>query len=168
MNLLGDFARCFEICYWILVIANLTEMAEAVGLQHSATKTQLGDRQLDPCTNDKPQHAGAGFSMQPKSPLLSIPAELRNEIYRHVLVDAGGKRMLLWDLKEPPITKACRQIQAEALPIFFAENKFSLRVPPFRSERVHEFVGLSTASWIQKAGDNAMYLHDVNRSHGQI
>lgn len=51
---------------------------------------------------------------------LKLPAEVRNMIYRDVLV---GKRIVHLFF-QPPITLANKQIRSESLPVFYGHNKF--------------------------------------------
>ncbi|CAK4034157.1 Hypothetical predicted protein [Lecanosticta acicola] len=68
-----------------------------------------------------------------KCKLLELPAELRNDIYRLVLVpeddaavdiDANG-------YDRPGLLSTCKQIYYEARKIFYAENKFMFLVAGF-------------------------------------
>ncbi|SLM33677.1 hypothetical protein LPUS_00809 [Lasallia pustulata] len=67
-------------------------------------------------------------------PFLSLPAELRNVIYRHLLV--GGP-----DTTAPPhaqILRTCKQVNHEATDILYAENTFNLYVD-FQKVLVYKF-----------------------------
>jgi len=68
------------------------------------------------------------FKPRPQSPFCRLPAELRDRIYSYALISAepDTERVELSTLGGPPLIATCRQIQSEALPIFFAENKFRL------------------------------------------
>ncbi|KAK4541976.1 hypothetical protein LTR36_007176 [Oleoguttula mirabilis] len=61
------------------------------------------------------------------SPLLSLPAELRNEIYALALTPAPTSSLDLSKpkLKEPGLLRACKQTRAEAEPIFYTSTAFS-------------------------------------------
>jgi hypothetical protein len=75
---------------------------------------------------------------QSASPLLSLPAELRNEIWMHVLVHVptdGSELTNHWPVTNrhiivkhqrfcANILRACKQINAEATPILYGENTF--------------------------------------------
>lgn len=70
-------------------------------------------------------------------PFLCLPAELRNYIYREVLIEKDEfheyfdgcfvKRFNL--LSQPPLTRTSRQIRQEALPIFYGENEIWVDLP---------------------------------------
>ncbi|USW58685.1 hypothetical protein Slin15195_G120040 [Septoria linicola] len=63
---------------------------------------------------------------------LELPTELRNDIYRLVLVRPKHKRDVVTTIdtipKEPALLLTCRQIRGEALGIYFRENKFTFRI----------------------------------------
>lgn len=64
---------------------------------------------------------------QSASPLLRLPAELRNRIYELALTRQGPRKMIkAWDRpgRQPGLTRTCRAIRAEALPIFYSINEF--------------------------------------------
>ncbi|EME38594.1 hypothetical protein DOTSEDRAFT_181859 [Dothistroma septosporum NZE10] len=68
---------------------------------------------------------------QQKSPLLTMPGELRNEIYRHVLLDTGRTSAVQYDstgFTRPALLNACKMIRFEALKMFYLENKFETTV----------------------------------------
>ncbi|EMC95875.1 hypothetical protein BAUCODRAFT_24866 [Baudoinia panamericana UAMH 10762] len=84
--------------------------------------------------------------------LLHLPAELRNAIWREVLtvrspsdlaaisykevLDAPGAEVGSPDLgyvRPHALVQTCRQIRAEALPVFFAENSFIMTNSPVRA-----------------------------------
>ncbi|KAF7189270.1 hypothetical protein HII31_09423 [Pseudocercospora fuligena] len=63
------------------------------------------------------------------SRLLSLPAELRNNIYRNALISKSriAIRDAAGDVFDPPaLLSVCRQISEEAASIFWAENSFCL------------------------------------------
>lgn len=64
--------------------------------------------------------------MAQKSPLISLPAELRNEIYDLALTHSDGPIDVTSDEKpnEPALLATCVQIRTEATPIFYANNSF--------------------------------------------
>lgn len=66
--------------------------------------------------------------------LLDLPAELRNQIYHYVVVDPERISIDLSNLdgpntKQPALTKVCRQVRAEAITIYYLDNKFNLTIP---------------------------------------
>ena len=78
-------------------------------------------------------HVQANVSSQTvQSSFLRLPAELRNHIYQMVLVKSDlidttcsstfYKMQAL--VAQPALTKVCRQIRAETLPIFYGANVF--------------------------------------------
>ena len=79
-----------------------------------------------------------GSLAEQPSPLLRLPAELREQIYRYVVISSepitvsryfpSGIRGLFHRVvdnpKDPPLTCTCHQIRLEALAIFYSENIF--------------------------------------------
>lgn len=57
---------------------------------------------------------------------MGLPAEIRNKIYRLVLVDVLVLQRVIPSLAPPPLTLVNKQLFAEALPIYYAENIFYL------------------------------------------
>lgn len=57
---------------------------------------------------------------------LDLPAELRNKIYSYAVLI--NKPIHLAAAFAPPITRVSKQLRAEALPVFFAENSFTVEV----------------------------------------
>lgn len=58
--------------------------------------------------------------------LLHLPPEIRNQIYHHVLSQPRG--IFLNSLQRPSLLATCRQVQQEALPIFFSSNQFEFHL----------------------------------------
>lgn len=77
-----------------------------------------------------------GTAPQASSPFLKLPPELRNRIYEAVLTDPYAISAVHWDFEiprsttpeQPPLTRTCRAIRAEALPIFYSSNTFMIGV----------------------------------------
>lgn len=59
-------------------------------------------------------------------PFLHLPAEIRNKIYRYLLVEDPSTGRIR-SLAQPPLTRTNKQVRSEALPIYYGENKFLLR-----------------------------------------
>ncbi|KAI6818822.1 hypothetical protein KC340_g14061 [Hortaea werneckii] len=60
--------------------------------------------------------------------LLTIPGELRNIIYRLVLLSEDRIKIDKRHRKMPPLLRTCQQIYAEARSIHFGENSFQVTV----------------------------------------
>ncbi|KAA6408163.1 MAG: hypothetical protein FRX48_07905 [Lasallia pustulata] len=97
-------------------------------------------------------------------PFLSLPGELRNPIYRHLLV--GGRRFNAFRYAQ--ILRTCKQINREATGILYAENivrisisssdvlvhglpQFSTGIPLQRIERLYIYIRPRSQSWDYKA-----------------
>ncbi|KAL2358816.1 hypothetical protein BJ546DRAFT_27787 [Cryomyces antarcticus] len=58
-------------------------------------------------------------------PFLKLPAELRNVIYNLALVECHTIVMLVRPMtKQPALTRVCRQVRNECLPIYYGKNHF--------------------------------------------
>ena len=69
------------------------------------------------------------MSASPHCGLLSLPPELRNRIYEIVVkIDVSPINICLWNAvkidKQPAITRTCRQIRNESLPMYYQLNTF--------------------------------------------
>lgn len=71
-------------------------------------------------------NAAASLSPETQSPLLSLPAELRNRIYAEALRGVG--RLNLSYFHRPSLLATCRQIASEALHIYLCENCFEILI----------------------------------------
>ncbi|KAK3714224.1 hypothetical protein LTR37_008026 [Vermiconidia calcicola] len=59
-----------------------------------------------------------------QSPLLKLPAELRDLIHAYTLVVDDIVAITASGIREPPLLLACRQIRQEAGKLFYGENEF--------------------------------------------
>lgn len=59
---------------------------------------------------------------------IPLPPEIRNKIYRLVLIYRSRKRTLV----QPSLTRVSKETRREALPIYYGENSFILAIPPPR------------------------------------
>lgn len=64
------------------------------------------------------------------NPLLGLPAELRNRIYRFALIKPKSIDIdkIKWPTHQPALLKTCKQIRREALGLFYFENRFCARI----------------------------------------
>ena len=73
-------------------------------------------------------------AMNQKTGLLHLPGELRNRIYRLVLLqsrgaaDPKGERIVIGPtgVPEPSVLLTCKQVRREAVEIYYAENSFAV------------------------------------------
>ncbi|KAL8996555.1 MAG: hypothetical protein Q9169_003950 [Polycauliona sp. 2 TL-2023] len=72
---------------------------------------------------------------QHESPFFSLPLEIRQHIYRELLVASSDEPVMLWhDRKgreksisiQPQILRVCKHINVEATPLLYERNKFSV------------------------------------------
>ncbi|KAK4613958.1 hypothetical protein CLAFUW4_09623 [Fulvia fulva] len=83
--------------------------------------------------------------------LLQLPAELRNQIWREALVKDDNERIDLAHLPKPSLLCTCRQIEAEALRIFFFANRFVLNIVITEEWRVQPYTDDSAIRWTLNA-----------------
>lgn len=89
---------------------------------------------LEEKSERRAQRQSACRPVQQESPLLDLPPELRNEIYRYTL---HASDWLVVDGRmpeEPGLLSACRQIRTEASPIYYFENWFHIWINDYNGE----------------------------------
>lgn len=97
------------------------------------------------------------------SKLMSLPPEIRKIIFEHALVQPGNLRqknfatgrLVPREAAEPALTRTCRQIRSEAIPIFYQANTFIFHVDRLKAlEEAQE--------WIRATGDyKVSFMHSV-------
>ena len=97
---------------------------------------------------------------------LELPAELREQIYELIVVEPSGKDLYVgarhWYVwldhsivgqidtaKQPPITRVCRQLRREALPLFYAHDTFTTMLEIDEPWAINT---KSTNSWLEAIG----------------
>lgn len=70
-------------------------------------------------------------SPTPKCYLLDLPAEMRNEIYMMVLTSPSTIRMTPTGYERPAILNTCKAIRAEAIAVYYYNNKFRISVSQY-------------------------------------
>jgi hypothetical protein len=76
---------------------------------------------------------------QSQSKLLTIPGEIRNQIYRHVIVSDSKIRITNTPIPEPALLKTCSTIRRETIAIYYLENSFDIDCPNWRHSVYQEF-----------------------------
>lgn len=89
-------------------------------------------------------------------PLLALPAELRNHIYRGVLVAKGPVKITAQSYKQPPLLQARDMIRAETLSLYYGGNLFHLTM--------HGFVSTAAATWWQ----HSSIARHLRRHHSNV
>jgi hypothetical protein len=89
---------------------------------HALTNHDAPTERAVPTTQDAPTDAEL-------SPFLRLPGELRNKIYRLVLLQPDQQRLevAVTGINEPGLLLANHKIRDEAAPIFYGENRFQIR-----------------------------------------
>lgn len=93
-----------------------------------------------------------------RSPLLTLPAELRNMIFSIALTEPV--RLFLDTLVPPALACVSKQTRQEALPIFLAVNRFHILFD-FGSKHFDIDFSPVTRSWLYEVGINTAILQDV-------
>ena len=78
-------------------------------------------------------------SSQLQSKLLAIPGEIRNQIYRLVIVSDTKIRITSTPIPEPALLKTCQAIRREAIAVYYHENKFVVDCPDLNYSIYQEF-----------------------------
>lgn len=85
--------------------------------------------------SDPQQNGHDETASNPDSGLLSLPAELRNRIYRLVLLRHRTIRVTKSGFNQGSgILATCKQIRYEALKIYYYENAFSVSTPKWNTD----------------------------------
>lgn len=79
----------------------------------------------------KVNQAGTATEEEPPG-LFTLPAELRNEIYRLVLLSQSRITIGARNHEQPALLRTCRQLREETSSIFYDENRFLTRVQDMR------------------------------------
>ncbi|KXT07161.1 hypothetical protein AC578_2493 [Pseudocercospora eumusae] len=86
--------------------------------------------------------------MVESSPLLALPPELRNHIYREVLVHNNNIIIITKSTKPPSLLQLCREIRFEAQGIYLAENRFMGQTTSSFDPKQHDWWAL----WLRSLG----------------
>ena len=89
--------------------------SEKLPRDHAMASTQ-GEQTLGTTTVEEP------------SPLVELPPELRNKVYRYVLLSEGPVHVGATGFMEPPLLMTAKQIRQEASSIFYKENEFDVLI----------------------------------------
>jgi len=72
-------------------------------------------------------------SKKKKSPLLRLPSELRNDIYRFSFIQSSDKIMIGPEgLAQPGFLRASQQLRRETSSIYYEENRFAMLMTNLR------------------------------------
>lgn len=125
-------------------------------LRTIAGREEVGDklRKLDAVESVHVKHGAAGRDIEPEGSaneeewqdvaeepvrpmLLSIPAEIRNRIYRMVLVKGDWTRVKVNapPPKDPALLQTCRQIRAKSIELYYKENDFLFHIAKFDASK---------------------------------
>lgn len=74
------------------------------------------------------------------SHLLDLPPELRNRIYREVLLKTDSIQVTGQGYERPSLLTTCRQIRSEGLSIFYHENSFSILMSDYDISVWHKWI----------------------------
>jgi hypothetical protein len=82
------------------------------------------------CNISNQTKQASGYAAQSDSPLLKLPGELRNRIYRFAIIKPVSIELDIprWQDHQPAFVRTCKQIRIEALRLFYAENKITTNI----------------------------------------
>lgn len=90
--------------------------------------------------SDPQQNAHDEAASKSDSRLLSLPAELRNRVYRLVLLENRPIRVTQSGFDQGGgLLSTCKQIRQEALKIYYYENKFLVITPKWNTDTLVSF-----------------------------
>ncbi|EME84624.1 uncharacterized protein MYCFIDRAFT_195623 [Pseudocercospora fijiensis CIRAD86] len=77
-----------------------------------------------------------------KCRLLTLPGELRNRIYRLVLLTANNEKISISStgFSRPALTRVNKQVRRETLKIFYYENRFKTTIHAFHPALLRKFI----------------------------
>ena len=76
-------------------------------------------------------------------PLLELPAELRNRIYRLVLCKENPVRVISTGYEREGLLSSCKQVRQETLKIYYYENEFTIETHNFDSDNLLAFTRIT-------------------------
>jgi hypothetical protein len=83
-----------------------------------------------------------------ESQLLRLSAEIRNAIYRCVLVETAEIRITSSNIPEDPsLLSVCRQVRRKAKTMYYRANKFAFQI--------FDYDGIFMVKWLQSSADHA-------------
>lgn len=100
--------------------------------QHQVADSLQAVANMSSATPELPD-ALTNKSMADQSPLLKLPGELRNRIYRLALLEPQPIGLSPTNFVEPSLLVACHQIRREAATISYGENTFRVPIPNYDS-----------------------------------
>lgn len=69
----------------------------------------------------------------PQPPLLQLPAELRNEIYKEALLSKSWIKITASGVPEPGLLRVCKQTRRECMQMFYNEGWFDIDIVDYDS-----------------------------------
>lgn len=108
-------------------------MQAQLGLQSSIAAPDMLSLPYDSGDDPEPPE------QEPKCFLLDISGELRNRIYREVLVLPESVHVASTGYEHPALLHTCKQVRQEATSIFFQENVFAFAIDRFDSTPLIRF-----------------------------
>ncbi|PPJ57822.1 hypothetical protein CBER1_00176 [Cercospora berteroae] len=76
---------------------------------------------------------------QDASPLFGLPGELRNRIYRLVLLEQNAIQVVDTGYARPGLLTTCQQIANESTVLYYEENKFDVRAWDYNPHSLYNF-----------------------------
>ncbi|KAK4500664.1 hypothetical protein PRZ48_008853 [Zasmidium cellare] len=111
--------------------AQLDDAVDAITAIMGSLPLNLGQRALNTITNVS--HG------QNKLHLLGFPAEIRNRIYEHALIEDDAIDVNPTGLPQPALLCTSRQIRTEAIGIYYNSNKFRVLIQSWDGAKFTKF-----------------------------
>ncbi|KAG9530542.1 hypothetical protein KCU93_g2667, partial [Aureobasidium melanogenum] len=97
--------------------------------------------------------------------LLDLPAEIRLEIYKLVLLSGQDQNIRIFgQVRQPALLRTCKKIRSETLPVYYGKSWFSLQLPFEDSVTApSDLMDDDTKAWLQQIGPhNIQMLRQVS------
>ncbi|TKA70254.1 hypothetical protein B0A55_07762 [Friedmanniomyces simplex] len=92
---------------------------------------------------------------------LQLPPELRNKVYAYHYADFRDR---IYAPSQPPLSRICRQLRRESLPMFYATCEFELRLQRFSPS--YRYSNPRPATFRLTVGDRMLlFLHSTDPKH---
>lgn len=116
------------------------------------------------------------MSSRPKSPLLALPAEIRECIFEFALTSDKPlvtfrlddfQRECYQEAVQPPLLNVNRQIRSEALPIYYGCNEFIFHTEGKKADDAHHWLRHAQPH-LDKMGKATFWLRYLTRTHQHV
>lgn len=130
------------LCFWYAVsnyVEGLRRLHKAFQLEYLSVEQQYLVRTSWPPGKDAPGYIIAAYKANENStsPLLNLPGELRNMIYRYALLDENPIPVTMQGYDRSSLLGTCRRIRRETFNLFYEESSFLVRTVDYNSDNLY-------------------------------